>query len=29
MIGTRLGRRTGRGQVTLFTVARRETRGSE
>ena len=29
VIGTRRGRRTGRGQVTLFTVARQETRGSE
>jgi putative spermidine/putrescine transport system permease protein len=29
VIGTRRGRRTGRGQVTLFTVARQETRGNE
>jgi putative spermidine/putrescine transport system permease protein len=28
VIGTRQGRKTGGGQVTLFSVARRETQGS-
>jgi putative spermidine/putrescine transport system permease protein len=28
VIGTRRGRRTGGGQVTLFTVTRQETRGN-